>query len=203
MRESELKVPMPVVFRYAPGDLVLSKDGPGKLYYRIGMRYAPRSLELLPREEGFTVSRTYEAIENPQDVKGDNRKGWTVRAGAYVRVHLLVVVPDRRYYAVVDDPLPAGLELVNLAYKTTARDRLGEGDAGWYRYWISWMFNHRELRDERALHFADRLDPGVYHLSYITRATTKGDFIVPPTRAEEMYRPEVFGRSGTDRLTVE
>jgi uncharacterized protein YfaS (alpha-2-macroglobulin family) len=194
---------MPVVFDNTPGDLILSKDGPGRLYYRIGMRYAPRDLELSPREEGFTVQRTYEAIENADDVKGDNNAGWTVKAGAYVRVHLLVVVPDRRYYAVVDDPLPAGLEIVNLAFKTSARDRLNQGDAGWYRYWISWMFNHRELRDERALHFADRLTAGVYHISYITRATTKGDFIVPPARAEEMYRPEVFGRSGSDRLTVE
>ena len=67
---------------------------------------------------------------------------------------------------------------------------------------MSWMFNHRELRDERSLHFAESLEPGVYHLSTIARATTPGEYLVPPTRAEEMYRPEVFGRSATDRLMV-
>ncbi|MBW1808606.1 MAG: Ig-like domain-containing protein [Deltaproteobacteria bacterium] len=204
MREADLKVPMKYLFETGPADLILKKDGAGRLYYRIGLSYAPRNLDLKSLEQGFTVSRTYEPIENKADVSGDNQKGWLIKAGAYVRVHLMLVVPDRRYYVVVDDPLPAGLEIVNLAYKTSARNRLDQGDAGgWYRYWISWMFNHRELRDERALHFADQLSAGVYHVTYITRATAKGDFIAPPAKAEEMYRPEVFGRSSTDRLTVE
>ena len=37
----------------------------------------------------------------------------------------------------------------------------------------------------------------------MTRATTPGDFVVPPTKAEEMYSPETFGRSAGDRLIVE
>ena len=30
-----------------------------------------------------------------------------------------------------------------------------------------------------------------------------GEFVVPPAKAEEMYSPEVFGRSGSDRVIVE
>ena len=29
-----------------------------------------------------------------------------------------------------------------------------------------------------------------------------GVFVVPPTKAEEMYTPETFGRSGTDRVEI-
>jgi alpha-2-macroglobulin len=36
----------------------------------------------------------------------------------------------------------------------------------------------------------------------IARATTPGTFIVPPAKAEEMYSPEVFGRSGSDWVVV-
>jgi hypothetical protein len=36
----------------------------------------------------------------------------------------------------------------------------------------------------------------------VARATTPGSFIVPPTKAEEMYQPETFGRSATDRVEV-
>jgi alpha-2-macroglobulin len=43
---------------------------------------------------------------------------------------------------------------------------------------------------------------GMYRYRYLARATTHGVFIVPPTKAEEMYTPEVFGRSGADVTTV-
>jgi hypothetical protein len=43
----------------------------------------------------------------------------------------------------------------------------------------------------------------VYTYSYVARATTPGEFVVPPTKAEEMYAPETFGRSASDRLVVE
>ncbi len=201
--EQRLEVPMAALQAAGPGDLVLAKDGPGRLYYRVGMRYAPRGLALPAAEEGFTVQRTYEPIEAPGDVVRRPDGVWQVKAGSYVRVHLKVVAPDRRFYAVVDDPLPAGLELVNLAFKTSAQGALEDGgDPGWYGAWISWLFQHRELRDERSLHFADELWPGVYDVTVIARATTPGVYLVPPARAEEMYRPEVFGRSASDRLEV-
>jgi uncharacterized protein YfaS (alpha-2-macroglobulin family) len=37
----------------------------------------------------------------------------------------------------------------------------------------------------------------------MARATTPGTFVVPPTKAEEMYMPETFGRSASDRVVVE
>jgi uncharacterized protein YfaS (alpha-2-macroglobulin family) len=43
---------------------------------------------------------------------------------------------------------------------------------------------------------------GVYKYSYLTRATTPGQFVVPPAKAEEMYHPETFGRTGTDFVKV-
>jgi uncharacterized protein YfaS (alpha-2-macroglobulin family) len=36
----------------------------------------------------------------------------------------------------------------------------------------------------------------------VARATTPGEFVVPPAKAEEMYSPEVFGRSGSDRVVI-
>ena len=37
----------------------------------------------------------------------------------------------------------------------------------------------------------------------MTRATTPGAFVAPPAKAEEMYAPETFGRTGTDWVVVE
>ena len=44
---------------------------------------------------------------------------------------------------------------------------------------------------------------GVHTYTYLARATTPGIFVVPPTKAEEMYHPETFGRTGTARVVVE
>lgn len=52
-------------------DLVLQRDGAGRLYYRIGLSYAPRALVLPAADRGFTVQRHYEPVENPADVRHD------------------------------------------------------------------------------------------------------------------------------------
>jgi uncharacterized protein YfaS (alpha-2-macroglobulin family) len=37
----------------------------------------------------------------------------------------------------------------------------------------------------------------------VARTTAKGEFVVPPAKIEEMYSPDVFGRTGTDFVFVE
>jgi uncharacterized protein YfaS (alpha-2-macroglobulin family) len=117
-----------------------------------------------------------------------------------------VVVPDQRYFVAVVDPLPAGLEPVNLDLATSARSRLAdEGRSRAYDFhsWYAlFAFDHREMRDDSVVLFADRLPAGIYEHTYLARATTPGKFIAAPSRAEEMYRPETFGRSGTAVVEV-
>ena len=36
-------------------DLIISKSGPGRLYYRLGLRYAPTDLNLAALDAGFVV----------------------------------------------------------------------------------------------------------------------------------------------------
>ena len=52
--------------------------------------------------------------------------------------------------------------------------------------------------------FTSLMGEGVHEYIYFTRATVSGDYIVPPApRAEEMYMPETYGSSRTDRVVVE
>ncbi len=99
----------------ATQDLILSKDGPGRLYYRLGLSYAPTDLDLDPLDMGFIVQRSYEAIDDPEDVVQDEDGVWHIKAGARVRVRLTMVADNRRYHVALVDPLPAGLEIVNPA----------------------------------------------------------------------------------------
>jgi len=189
----------------ASQDLILSKEGPGRLYYRIGMQYAPASLKLDPSEHGFTVERVYEAVDKPEDVRRDAEGTWHIKAGARVRVRLTMLVASRRYHVALVDPIPAGLEALNPALAVTGsvpRDPKVQTSDRWWWFERPW-FEHQNMRDERVEAFASLVWEGVHTYSYVARATTPGLFVVPPTKAEEMYHPETFGRSGTDRVIVE
>ncbi|MBE9524237.1 MAG: hypothetical protein IMY76_04005 [Chloroflexi bacterium] len=186
-------------------DLILSKEGIGRLYYRLGLSYAPTNLNLEPLDMGFVVMRTYEAVDNPKDVYQDNDGVWHIKAGSRVRVHLTMVADNRRYHVALIDPLPAGLEIINPALAVSGSipqdPESSDYRYGWW-WWGTW-YEHQNMRDERAEAFTSLLWDGIYEYTYITLATTPGTFITPPAKAEEMYSPEVFGRSGSDLVIVE
>ncbi|HEY3027025.1 MAG TPA: Ig-like domain-containing protein [Pyrinomonadaceae bacterium] len=211
----QVNVPMAyLVNQHGVQDLIISKEGSGRLYYRVGMNYAPSDLNLKPADYGFTVERSYEALDNLKDVSRDADGTWHIKAGVRVRVRLTMVAPARRYHVALVDPLPAGFESLNPALAVTENipeDKQQAGVAeygsrsigyGWWR-WRGVWFDHQNLRDERAEAFTALLWEGVYNYSYVTRATTPGSFVVPPAKAEEMYHPETFGRGKTDRVRIE
>ena len=214
----QIDVPMALVAQTAEAQpLAIEKKGPGRLYYRIGMSYAPSNLKLAPADHGFVVERRYEAVDAKDDVSKDAEGTWHVKAGARVRIKLTMVAPTRRTHVALVDPLPAGFEALNPELRgteslppTTDDDgRGGEDDEGgesyrrgWWRWWGPW-YNHENLRDERAEAFTSLLWEGVHTYTYVARATTPGNFVAPPTKAEEMYHPETFGRGASDRVIVE
>jgi len=180
------------------------------------MKYAPKNLKLEPADYGFTVLRKYEAVDNKDDVKQNADGSWTIKSGARVRVRLTMVAQARRYHVALVDNLPAGLEILNPGLAVTEAIpadpgggntpvlEMGSRSYGHNSYWWRWnWFEHQNFRDERAEAFSSLLWEGVYNYTYVARATTPGEFVVPPAKAEEMYHPETFGRTGTDFVNVE
>jgi len=175
--------------------LVLEKQGPGRCYYRIAMNYSPQNLQLDASDFGFKVNRTYSSMENPNDVKLDNKGIWQVKLGVKVKVTLEMINSHPNYHVALVDKLPAGFEALNSAIKgTTATEDKIENSFCW--------FDHQNLRDERVEAFAGLLSPGKHIYSYIARATTAGFFVIPPVKAEEMYAPDIYGRSKTEYITI-
>jgi len=205
-----ITIPTRELIEAGDSDLVLAKDGSGRMYYRIGLRYAPADLQLDALDRGFVVDRVYEAVDDPADVSRDADGTWRVKAGGRVRVTLTMVAESQRTHVALVDPLPAGLESLNPALLVTQAAPAGTTDTdggpafwaccdGWWGRW----FQHEQLRDDRTEAFTTFLPAGTYTYSYIARATTPGTFVVPPTRAEEMYAPETFGRTATDTMIIE
>jgi uncharacterized protein YfaS (alpha-2-macroglobulin family) len=204
----QFDVPMRYLAEKGSGEqrLVLQKEGAGRLYYRVGMSYAPTNLKLAAADYGFAVERVYEPTGDASDVRRDADGTWHIKAGSTVRVKLTLVAPTRRYHVALVDPLPAGLEALNPALAVTGTVPARQDDevpARAVQWWRRTWFEHQNLRDDRAEAFTSLMWEGVYTYTYTARATTPGTFVVPPAKAEEMYAPETFGRGQSDKVIVE
>ena len=206
--------------------LAFQMNGQGTLFYEARLRYARKQLPRTPIDRGFFVQKamrvvTPESLDKAvRSVPAGGGSYPSPRGGELVLVDLLVVAPQPHDYVVIDDPIPAGLEAVDSRLATTAgslgvagsggedaaldnaygyqdrEDRIARGSAllpSWFR---------QELRDDRALFFVDHMAAGMYHYRYLARATTLGRFVLPSTRVESMYQPEIFGRTGAATFEV-
>ena len=206
-----------ILAKGAPGTsrpLTFTRDGAGTLFYTTRLRYAADVLYQQGLDSGFRIERTYEPyVEN-----GSRPSATTFKAGDLVRVTLTFRLTKERRFVAVTDPIPAGFEAVESWFATTARtlasrqDRQsnandkGPRDEGeedrWDAWWQHGGFDHVERHDDRVQLFATRLSEGLHEFSYIVRATTAGTFRTAPARAEEMYEPEVFGRTPTTVIEI-
>ncbi|MBI4486051.1 MAG: hypothetical protein HY655_08585, partial [Acidobacteria bacterium] len=189
----------------APADLTVRREGEGTAFYVARLTYAPDAATLTARDNGFHLERQYAVLR-------DSRAGAPAtrfNAGDLVRVTISVDLPKERRFVAITDPVPAGFEPVESWFATTASDLARatdqqEGTPGipqWEDVWRRGTFDHVERHDDRVLLFGTRLSEGHHEFSYVARATTAGTFQVAPTRAEEMYAPEVSGRTST--ITIE
>lgn len=187
--------------------LIFASEGEGTLFYEARLRYAQQMLPERERERGIYVRKLLRTVDRAALARGlseaSERDQARFQAGDLVLGDVLVIAPQPRFYVAIDDPLPAGLEAIDMSLATTAGDlSLDVSSRAGARPTASSPFDRRELRDDRVLFFVDRLPAGVHHYRYLARATALGSFVVPPTRAEEMYQPEIFGRTGARSIEV-
>ena len=195
--------------------VTIEREGQGRLYYSVGLLYAPKELKADPINAGIDVRREY-------SVERDGR--WIllktpmkIKRGELVRVDLYVSLPAARNFVAVDDPVPGGLEPVNRDLATSSAvdadkaeyDSDYATDSWWFHYgeWSyygmsRWSFYHQELRDHAVRFYSEYLPAGNYHLSYTAQAIAPGEFTVMATHAEEMYDPDVFGKGSPAMLNV-
>ena len=183
------------------------QTGEGQLYYSTYLRYFLPADHVQALDRGLLVARQYSPVDQP------DRYVSQAQVGDVIQVKLTIVSPTDLHYVVVEDPLPAGFEGVDLSLKTTSvvgeppelRSLTAEEENRWYRRhgWGWWWFSHSELRDEKVALFAQYLPRGTYEYTYLMRASVPGEFHTLPATAYEMYFPEVFGRSDGGKFVVE
>jgi len=194
----------------ARGSTVLARSEAGKtLVWDAGSSGESRALEL--RVGGEAGARAYVSViesgvplETPADVDrglsirrryldmhGAELTGDRVASGDLVQVELTLEAPGPLANVVIDELLPAGLEIENPRLQTEAGDQQAVG----------FDVARLDMRDDRLVAVGNLGSHG--RLVYTARAVTTGSFIVPPAHAECMYDVRLNSTWGGRRaLTV-
>jgi uncharacterized protein YfaS (alpha-2-macroglobulin family) len=171
----------------------IKKDGPGRLYYDLRLSYVSEK-EPPARDEGLAL------LKKISNLKGD-RFPSSLKAGENYMVTLTVVSPRDRRFVVVNDPLPAGCEVVQTQFETASAElsrilSLSQGSLS------STTFSAFEKYPDRVSLFADGLQAGEHTFQYLMRANQPGLYQMPASKAEEMYHPEIFGTTLSRKVEI-
>ena len=201
--------------------LWFEKDGEGRLYYDVGLRYHIPNDQISPRDEWMIVSRNYYDYDEYQDAHEKQCftpiwrwVGWSncrnvrvknidsiseAKHGDFVVWEVELTVPYERNDVVLRDYIPSGAEILNVDFDTVWDD-VAEvvGQESDRRWW----FDHIEQRNDMVYLYAEHLRSGTYTYTYVMQASYEGSFNVRPARAELIERPEVFGRSSGMKFEV-
>lgn len=139
---------------------------------------------------GFTLERLYYTLDGAPIERRDFAIG-----ERFVTVLRINPHEDLGARLMVNDPLPAGIEIdnPNLLRSGDLRD-------------LDWLdldeAEHVEFRSDRFLAAVNLRGTGRVTLGYIARAVTPGSFHHPAASVEDMYRPAYRARTETGRVIV-
>jgi uncharacterized protein YfaS (alpha-2-macroglobulin family) len=163
-------------------------EGREDIYVATALEYfEPRdALEAVHSLNGPLVTREYELLDSGQPVV-------QCGVGDLFRVRVRIELPDDAWYVVVEDPLPAGTQVVQIDPQVSA---IVEGVDAEVR-------SYGTYSDQGVTFFSSRLAAGAYEYTYLVRAATPGEFRAMPAEARLLYDPRRWGRSGSAAMRIE
>ncbi len=181
--QSSIELP----WQSAPAELKLAHRGGGKPWAMIASRAA---LPLkAPLFTGYSIERQVTPIEQ-------KRAGvWT--RGDVARVTLNIDAQSDMGWVVVDDPIPAGASVLGGGLGRDA-GLLSQGEKR--QGWVHPAYEERRFDAFRA--YYSFVPQGRFTVEYTVRLNNPGSFVLPATRVEAMYAPEMFGESPNEPLEV-
>lgn len=179
-------------------DLRVEKSGKGRVYWtaKAEMRLLAGAMSE-PAGSKLAVTREYFRLspvgEGGRIVYQLTPFDGTAKQGELIACRLKVDGADHRY-VLIEDPLPAGAEIV-------PRDDLYQvkGAPPWWR--AGWA--RRQARDTKMGFLEAWLPKAGAEFMYLFRVTTAGTIQAPPARVEPMYQPEVFSSTEAAKFEVE
>jgi len=146
-----------------------------------------------------------------QAVQRRSPQAWS--RGDIVRVRLTIDAAQPMTWVVLSDPLPAGASVLGSGLGRDSAIALAEPQASSRtrpdsratdpETARSWPATFEERAADAVRAYYEYLPAGRHAYTYTLRLNQDGTFGLPPTRAEAMYAPEVFGELPNARLSVQ
>ena len=160
------------------GSLTLSHSGSGKPWAAI------ESLAAVPRKKPFSSGYTIKKTFTPVNRKVEGR--WSV--GDVVRVRLEGEAQSDMTWVALHDPVPASATILGSGLgRDSAILTAGEAQKGRV------LPIHEERSFEAFKAYYQYMPKGRWYVEYTMRLNNQGTFLIPATRMEALYAPEMFG----------
>jgi uncharacterized protein YfaS (alpha-2-macroglobulin family) len=172
----------------APAELSLEHAGSGAPWVTVEARAAVPLAA--PLGTGYRITRSFRPIE--QRVPGR----WS--RGDQLRVRLAIEAQSDMTWVVASDPVPAGASHLGTGLVGDS----SIGTQGERRTGDAWpAFEERAFEAFRA--YYEFVPKGTTVVEYTIRLNQAGRFLLPTTRVEAMYAPEMFGEQPNEVLEVQ
>jgi len=193
-------VPLEFLSPNSPNLLTIQReDGLGRLFYNVVLKVSRPVKDVQPLNAGMGIERIYCPAAQKDCTPLTALK---LDPDQLVTARLTLTLPHDAYHVIVEDHIPAGMEILNRSLKTSQlgadttdvkvqfkdEDPFAEG-------WGWWLFNEPQIYDEGILFTADYLPAGTYVLTYTLIPVQAGEFQVLPAHAWQAFFPEVQGTS--------
>ena len=172
--------------------LNVTHQGPGKPWLTL---QSVAAIQLkAPFNAGYQIKKTITPVEQANK----SLPAGTYTRGDVLRITLEVNASADMTWAVITDPVPGGATILGSGLgrdsEIATQGEKREGD-GWP------AFEERSFESFRS--YYQFLPKGVVKMEYTIRLNNVGEFSLPPSRAEAMYAPEMFGETPNARVRVE
>lgn len=151
-----------------------------------------RELSKMP---GVKISRAYHMLDRTTmtnglvEVLSNSVPITSAKSGQLVRVVISVTASEPHSFVMLEDFMPSNCRTV----ERTETD---------YDYSWSLPYDRMVVRDDRIAFFQTVLTVGSHQYSYVMRAEAPGDSAVPSTMISQMYNPDTFATTSSDRFEV-
>ncbi|HAM52166.1 MAG TPA: hypothetical protein DCP92_16295, partial [Nitrospiraceae bacterium] len=143
-----------------------------------------------PLSSGYKIVKTITPVIQKEKGK------WSV--GDVARIKLELEAQSDMTWVVVNDPVPAGASILGIGL---GRDSSLLTQAEEWKGYVWPAFEEKSFDSYKA--YFEFVPKGKWQVEYTIRLNNEGKFLLPNTRVEALYAPEMFGENPNEELRIE
>ncbi len=182
----EIELPLQKI-KSASNRLRVEQNGQGQLYSTLTIDQFVESTRTAAEGQGLEIKREYISERGEKS---------NLAVGDEVLVRLTISgLAARESYGFIHDYLPAGMIPINKALES--EKDIGDSSRSYYYDW------HQEATLDGMIISMRRMQPGKKVYEYSARVVSPGTYYAPPAAVSLMYAPEVYARTGVEKVNLE